>query len=346
MGEWIAIQDALNRGSQSELKQRALSINRCCMAPIIVLTNKQKLGLTAGFCRDRMCPTCQERRSRATAAKVTSLTVMMDSPRFLTLTLKHYDRELYLTMAELTTAFRTMRKTKEWQQHVRGGVYAIEVTRNRETDCWHAHIHIIYEGEYWAQKSISDTWKRASEGSYVCDVRAVHSRTSAARYIAKYVAKPTGMSEWPDWAIREFAADMKGRRLIHTFGDSYSVKVDDEAPDEAKIAAEPLISVGRLQQQAARGDAYALRACDLLGRYGGLVSQAMGYTHLWPAAGRPPLETDEVAELIDAIRRVAMWTGDGEIVRETDAQREARIAGTPVQTVIVWVANDSNPPWA
>lgn len=338
--DWVRVQTALATSSRSALKRRAEKINACCVAPMYVLTGKGEIGTAPGFCRDRMCPTCQIRRSRATAQKVTALVVRMDSPRFLTLTLRHEHRELFLTMAALSAAFRAMRRTKAWLAHVHGGVYAVEVTRNSQTGCWHAHVHIVYEGIYWQQADISAAWKAASDGSYICDIRAVHTRSAAANYIAKYVAKPNGMAEWPVEAICEYAADMAGRRLIHTFGASYAEEIDDESAGEIKAECERLCSANRLLHWAAKSDAYALRAVELLARVGGIATAASGQSVPWCMGGRPRLEAWEITLLVESLREIRDRPASGDVALEIRDVLAPREEAMPTQLVMAWLAYD------
>ena len=300
---WVKVQTALGEASDDRLQTRAERINACCCAPMLLLTSKGRVVSSPGFCRDRMCPTCQQRRARDVSAKVGDLTIRMNSPRFLTLTLKAVDRPLFLTIAALTASFRVLRETTEWNRHVRGGVYVIEVTRNAETGCWHAHLHIIFDGEFWHQRDISRVWLSVTGDSPICDVRAIFDRKAAANYVAKYVSKPTDQANWPPPALREFAVDMHGRRMIHTFGECYALDVEAAHPEEQCIKAEPLVSANKVVHAAKAGCAYGRYAIELMSRCGGWIRDAIG-TAAFPrtTAAAAPSPNSAVATMLALVR--------------------------------------------
>jgi hypothetical protein len=228
----------------------------------------------------------------------------------MTLTLRAVDRPLFLTIAALTASFKVLRETTEWRRHVRGGVYVLEVTRGADGRHWHAHVHVICDGQYWAQRDISRVWLRVTGDSPIVDIRAVHSRASAAAYVAKYVSKPTGQSEWDPAELCEFADAMHGRRMVHTFGASYAEELEPENAGEVKVRAEPLCTVNRVLVLAHRGDAYALLARELLAQAGGLVARLAAPQR--PDVLRvviPPTELDH-ERLVYCLRELASRSPD------------------------------------
>jgi len=307
---WLAAQTALNESTNDALTKRARRINACCCAPLYVQTETGKLTVAPGFCRDRMCPTCQHTRSREVAARVTALCHRMNSPRMLTLTLKHVDRPLFLTIAAVSASFRELRKTTEWKRHVLGGVYVFEVTRNAETQMWHAHVHVIFDGNFWHQRDISKVWKRVTGDSKIVDVRAVHSRAAAANYVAKYVSKPTNQAAWTNAELCEFADALHGKRMLHTFGACYAEEVEPPTPGTKSVPAEPLLSANRLVWAANRGHAYARTAVELLNRCNGWLRNVLGAAFKPAGAVRVPLEPWEHERLLTCLRTVATDAAD------------------------------------
>lgn len=340
--EWLRVQQALASSSEPRLRKRAERINGCCVAPMLLLTAKGKLAASPGYCRDRMCPTCQQRRARVVAARCSSLTVGMDSPRFLTLTLKAMDRPLFLTIAALTASFRVLRDSTEWRRHVSGGVYVIEVTRNDSTKLWHAHIHVIFDGRFWAQRDISRVWLRVTGDSPVVDVRAVHSRTSAANYVAKYVAKPTGSVTWPANALCEYADAMHGRRMVHTFGASYAEEVEPANAGEQKVTAEPLCTANRLIHLGYKNDAYAKYAIELLSRCSYHVRSTLGIKAPLRSTGLPPLNEVEHDRLVHCLRWCRGMMPNDDIAQccHWDRSDSTAITIAPAQLVICWTPDD------
>lgn len=342
--QWHRVVQALGGSIDDRLRSRSERIARCGMAPMLVLSAKGRVNVSPGYCRDRMCPTCQGRRSREVAARCTDLTVRMDAPRFMTLTLRAVGRPLFLTIAALTASFKVLRETTEWKRHVRGGVYVIEVTRGADGGHWHAHVHVICDGEFWHQRDISRVWKRVTGDSEIVDIRAVHSRAAAANYVAKYVSKPTGQASWTDTELCEFADAMHGRRMVHTFGCSYAEEVEPEHAGEAKVKAEPLCTMNRVHWLARRGDAYARFALELLRQHRGLLARLadQGGHPLGTVTG-PPTEHD-VDRLVYCLRNLGARHADQPICDAThwDQEHAREIAYARRQHVWWWVDGQSS----
>jgi hypothetical protein len=174
-----------------------------------------------------MCPTCQRLRGTEVARATEAAIVGMDCVRFITLTQAHKDRPLFLSIAAIAASFRALRAKDAWKRHVKGGVYAMEIVFSRQTRMWHVHLHILADGVFWSQKELSDLWGEVTGDSYICDIRLVGSRRAAAAYIAKYVAKPMDVHEWPDEKVCEYADALHGKRMVHTFGKSYAMYQED-----------------------------------------------------------------------------------------------------------------------
>jgi hypothetical protein len=267
----------------------------------------------------------------------------MDAPRFMTITLKAMDRPLFLTIAALTASFRQLRKTPEWKRHVRGGVYVIEITRNAKTGLWHAHIHVICDGVFWSQRDLSALWLRVTGDSPVVDIRAVHSRSSIANYVAKYVSKPTDMPEWPDAALREFADAMHGQRMVHTFGESYAEDVEEPNAGEKKVLAEPLVPVSRVIHWKFRGDAYAAFALEVLSRESRPVRKVLGRHAHTSVLSLPPVNETEHERLVLALRQLRLMMPDDKPAPrchwDTNAPPPAPVLAQ--QLDLWWIASDA-----
>lgn len=266
----------------------------------------------------------------------------MDAPRFLTFTLKAMDRPLFLTITALTASFRQLRKTPEWKRHVRGGVYVIEVTRGEKGTHWHAHVHVICDGTFWQQKNMSEVWLRVTGDSRVVDIRAVHSRTSIANYVAKYVAKPTGQAEWSDAELCEFAGAMHGQRMVHTFGDSYAEEVEEPNAGEVKVLAEQLCTTNKLLHLDFKGDAYGVYAVQLLARSNYHVRTTLGNRTPPRTLGLPQLEPWEIERLVYCLRWVRMSNPDDapSPICHWDMKTASTRDLPPAQLVLTWTPFD------
>jgi hypothetical protein len=175
-------------------------------------------------CRSRICPLCSRQRAGEVGDHLLAIVSQMDSPRMLTLTLRSTDRPIGDELDRLVKAFRAMRQDPMWKRCVVGGVWAIEVTWSESRQQWHPHIHAVLDGSYMAQATLSSLWHKATGDSQICDIRLIHSRKSAARYIAKYCSKGADLRKFPADRIAEYAEAIASRRLYQTFGQAHKIR--------------------------------------------------------------------------------------------------------------------------
>lgn len=205
---------------------------------------EQKLKLiAAGFCRVRMCSTCQWRRSLKWVAKsFESLTkVIEDYPKarwlFLTLTVRNCPvTELRSTINAMNAAFKRLIERKEWIAH--GFIKAIEITRSKDGDA-HPHFHVLvmvppsyFKGSaYISQHRWKELWQSVLRIDYlpVVDVRTVkpkniegdnspvNAMADAIRETLKYSVKPDDMVADPEWLL-EITRQLHKSRAISVGG--------------------------------------------------------------------------------------------------------------------------------
>ena len=303
--DWRKTAHHLASSHDPDLQRRGSKIAACACCPVFCVAAGARLRLSPGFCRDRLCPTCAHRRSRQTFHALRSAVEPMDSPRFVTLTLKHKTEPLFLTLARLRGGLATLRRSPIWKAAVVGGVYSVEVKRNAQTGCWHAHVHMIIDGQFIAQNRLSEAWKAATGDSFIVDIRAVRSRRDVVSYITKYISKPADLSSLPRPAIEEYARDMVGVRCVQTFGNCHGRRVEPEDDGCVVQQVEPLTSTATLLRRLNQGCSRAAAAVWLLNRHGGMFRRAAALPQP-PEDDQPaPLTQDEHAELIDHLR----WLG-------------------------------------
>jgi hypothetical protein len=200
----------------------------------------------------------------------------MNAPRFITLTQIADESSWEARYASLASAFRTLRTHRAWRSRVTGGIYATETTFNQSTSRWHVHMHCVVDGDFFPQKLLSEEWAKASGGSKIVDIRAIHDREKAATYIAKYVGKPSQPENWPAAKICEYALQSKGKRTWHTFGKLHNLKISDDLPDDGQKTEQVLCGTQRLMAEARKGCGDSLRACMLLSKLGPSVAKSVG----------------------------------------------------------------------
>lgn len=171
----------------------------------------------AYFCKNKLCPMCNWRRSLKYCGQVGAIVdeAVIRHPKgrflFLTLTVKNVEGEdLGETMKALTEGFKRLFKYKKVKKNMLGYVRSIEVTYNEERDDYHPHIHVMFfvkssyftgNGEnYISQAEWTKLWQKAMKLDYVpgVHIKSVKDTGKGIRgailETAKYPMKPMDIS--------------------------------------------------------------------------------------------------------------------------------------------------------
>lgn len=188
----------------------------------------------ARFCRVRLCPVCQWRRSLKTFAQMSQVLDVATSDGyqfiFLTLTMKNCSgSNLSNELTHLLLSFNRLMKYKDIQKAVKGFYRGCEVTHNVNTDEYHPHIHAIlavrsgYFGGtmYLSQARWTELWQRALQVDYtpVIDVRKCKGGSKAIAEACKYAVKPSDILNFDDWemtvdTLRTLDSALEKRRFV------------------------------------------------------------------------------------------------------------------------------------
>lgn len=212
-----------------------------------------RIVISGARCKSRLCPRCNAIRAKELEKAITDRVEAMDSPRMITLTLDHRDESCKQMVDRLVNAFRKLRRSKTWKAKINGGVSVIEITRNKREGRWHAHMHILADGEYWAQSSMSAAWCTASGGARIVDVRMVHKRSAASRYVSKYVAKCKGPENLSPDELADFCEGLHGLRQVQTFGTMHG-RTTPRAEPRNDTHTDHVVPLGPLVRAQTQGD--------------------------------------------------------------------------------------------
>lgn len=142
------------------LKKRADRMHRCSDYLVFGDVVNPETGevvrklQAAEFCRDRLCPMCQWRKSLVTFAQVSEIMDWVDAhhagefiPIFLTLTMKNVPSDglgdaITAILQSWSRMMNSKHKRKPWRV-VAGWFRALEVTYNKDANTWHPHIHAV-----------------------------------------------------------------------------------------------------------------------------------------------------------------------------------------------------------
>ena len=178
----------------------------------------------ANFCRLRLCPMCNWRRSLKLFSQVSEITdaILADKPEvrflFVTLTVKNVKGEdLHGIIRRMGQAWkylvqnsRTVTASQSLKKNLLGYMKAIEVTYNSRRNDFHPHIHCILEvapayfqskcngGGYINHAEWRQMWKDVMHLDYEpqVNVKAIKNATAkAVAEVAKYPVKMKGLLE-------------------------------------------------------------------------------------------------------------------------------------------------------
>lgn len=178
----------------------------------------QKLD-TAWFCRVRLCPTCQWRRSLKLYGQISEIRKAADQQRaaegrkpyrwlLLTLTVRNVDGlELADELNRLTASWHRLIKRKEFVRAVKGWQRSTEVTHNHDLesgsyDTYHPHYHALLcvNPSYFTSRAYIThdewvrMWRECARLDYdpSVDIRPISGDLDKAlAEVAKYTAKPS-----------------------------------------------------------------------------------------------------------------------------------------------------------
>ena len=196
--------------------------------------NWQKAGLkikTANFCKDRLCPTCNWRRSLRMFAKLSKIIQSETYAKtgyknlFLTLTVQNCEiDELHTAIKHIFYSFDKFLKNKAIKNAIRGYFRALEITYNPVSQTFHPHLHVIlavpgsyFKTYYLSQAKLTFYWQKSLNVEYipVVDIRKFRDSKGIAE-ASKYVIKSDQkfLKSIDNEALRILRLELQNVRLI------------------------------------------------------------------------------------------------------------------------------------
>jgi len=187
--------------------------------------------ILSNTCKLRWCPLCCTSLSHYITHQAIAWLDTAKSPKFLTFTLRHSDNALSDQIDALYRFFRRIRGQNLLKRKINGGIWFFQIKYNPETNQYHPHIHCLIDSLFIPHHALSSMWAHITQDSKIVDIRAVHNRKSAARYVARYCASPANLSAMPFPNRVEIAESLHGRRICGTWGTARSVKLRVRPPE-------------------------------------------------------------------------------------------------------------------
>lgn len=207
--------------------------------------------VAASFCKKHLiCGLCAIRRaSRLMASYLDRFQVIRKEnpaldPWLVTLTVRN-SHDLPQVLDHLLDSLRTLHRRRSRPNQpsimhaVAGGVYAVELTHDKETG-WHPHVHAIWLAESDPGTfNLRSEWERITGDSFMCDVRPIIAERQSDPDIDehaggfaecfKYAMKPAELG--PDLLEQSYPV-LSGRRLVGSFGVFRGIPEPDELTDD------------------------------------------------------------------------------------------------------------------
>jgi len=215
----------------------------------------------AWFCKKRLCPMCNWRRTKKIFSEVSRVMDVVQSENlnlkalFLTLTQQNCDfDDLINGVDDVLKGWTSLTKHKIFERQIKGYFRALEITYNEKTNSWHPHIHTILlveqdyfrkdNKEYVTTEKWSNLWKCAMKLDYnpIVDVRrAYNSKRKQVAEVAKYTSKSTDYLkkdlEKTDELVLMLTSALHRRRLFMFGGVMKEVasRLGNEIPGEGDL---------------------------------------------------------------------------------------------------------------
>lgn len=199
------------------------------------VTADQKKLNKANFCKDRLCPMCNWRRSLKIFGQVSKVMNQMQDYRFLflTLTIRNCTAdELPETVQALYTGWRYLyNKNKEFRNAIEGTFRSLEVTQTNIDGTYHPHLHCIlavkpsyFKKGYITQNRWCELWRIACSLDYdpIVHIETVKDTgkgiAGAVAEATKYAVKGSDMLDGNDIEkssekVKAFLSALSGRKL-------------------------------------------------------------------------------------------------------------------------------------
>lgn len=203
----------------------------------------------ANFCRDKLCPICQWRKSRKVFGEIMQIQKIVEKQvqnfALLTLTLKNTEH-LEKGITEILKGFYNFSNNRTFKKISLGYIRTLEITFNTKNKNWHPHIHLIialkdsyYSGNYITTQKWSEIWKACAKIDYepIIDIRAIGKaetvREKAVAEVAKYAVKPFQTKGSPSDELKAYEGLYGGtaHRRLRSYGGIYA-KARKDVPEQ------------------------------------------------------------------------------------------------------------------
>lgn len=247
----VELSDVLR--SDSEMLDRALLIEHC--GDFLHFSAEGDL-MSANFCRQRLCPNCQRRRSLKTYSKFKQLSDELLKKNYvfihLVLTCKNCeDFELKNTIDKLYASSSKLFKNSAVKRVFKGVLRCLEVSYSGTCLNYHPHLHCLIAVKksyftsryYLKQDKLQELWKKALAVDYEPQIHVTRCDDNAIAEVSKYCVKPLEIDCKSEFnrlnVLKSLHRALHGRRLLQTYGvireEAKLLNIDLESDDDSEL---------------------------------------------------------------------------------------------------------------
>lgn len=245
--EKIAIKNRLLKYYKKAIDNDNTLYNIMNCGSFLGINNNNKIVM-ANFCKNRICPVCNYRKSSIAWGKIyKSVLSHNDNYKYIliTLTVRNCSPDtLNSTIDDIMHSFKRITNRKTWKKSILGYVRGLEITFNESENTFHPHVHILcavnknyYDRPdlYINAEDLTMWWKQSARLDYRpdTDIRAVNDTKSGVAEVAKYAIKMSDILTGSKInkirinALKTLYAAVFNRRLSASAGVFKNVNLDD-----------------------------------------------------------------------------------------------------------------------
>jgi len=184
-----------------------------------------KVAILSTSCHLRFCPFCSKSKTNIIRRNVRDWLQHKKFPKFITLTLKSSDDDLRTQIDRLYNSFKKLRRLNLWKKAISSGVWFFQITKNRKTNRWHPHLHVIVYGNYIPRRKLSRAWHKSTGDSMVIDIRLIKDQNKASDYVARYASVPCNIMTLTIVEMEEIELSLYKKRICGSWGTAYKAKL-------------------------------------------------------------------------------------------------------------------------
>jgi hypothetical protein len=192
-----------------------------------VCENGHKWAKSVSACQHKLCSFCMRARRARLLGKLGSRFDSFQRPKYVVLSRRNcLQGDLRETITALFHAFERLRHRKIWKQ-VRGCVVSVEVTYNRESETWHPHLNVLFDGPYIPQRDFLAAWNELNAGEAEAGVFIKAATHETLHELFKYVTKVSDFVDEPE-AVRAFLNDTRRLKFVRCYGFLYDLDEEEK----------------------------------------------------------------------------------------------------------------------